>query len=332
MPGSPVMAAPSFTAGMRTEFLNTYRKNYNALRGPLGRIAKLGIPSDKNQERFFYWTTAPHIKRWRLGEMMTHRAFRGINYTVDNFEWAIAIDWRFTSRQDDQTQSLVQQARQAALQAVLIEERLIFRVVTATADNDLGISAPNGPDGQALYSTTNDGTTARFGVTNGNALSGSGVANNAQIRTDFFTVMSQFRRMQDTQGQPLFNDGDLQSSIIYFDPRNEQVFREAFVQSVSAQAATTATSNAGVTNVITESGYKVTLVPTQRVTNNNWYVFLDAPEVKPLLTLNRQSPATTEQTFENSDSTKETGIESFRIWMRMGVGVNEPYATIRVAN
>lgn len=332
MPGQPIIAGSSFTAGMRSEALNTYRKKYAGIEGGLSRVAKLDIPSDKNQERFFYWESAPHLKRWRLGEEMPNKPFTGVNFTADNFEWAQSVSWRFTARQDDQTQSLVQQAREVGKNAALLKERLFFQIMLNATDNDLLSSIPNAPDGAALYATTAGGSD-RFGVSNGNLLTGSGVSTGGAIRQDYFDVMAQFRRMQDTEGQPLWSDSDVDGgTTLFYGAAIEEEVKTAFNQNMVALAASTATSNAGISNPIIDNAYKIRLVGTQRITDNDMYVFLEAPETKAIFFMDRQPLEMVEKTFANSDSTSNTGIEELKFWMRLGAGVGIPFQTVKINN
>jgi len=332
MSGTPVLAGASFAAGLRTEFLNTYNRRYDGVREGISAVMKSGIPAERETETFFYWESAPHIKRWRLGENMSDKPFRGVSFTASVLEWAESITWRFTSRQDDQTKSLQNQARQLGQSAALLDERVFFQIVQGATDNNLLSTVPTAPDGQALYATT-DGTGTRFGISNGNLLTGAGIAAASDIRGDFFDAMSQFRRFQDTEGQPLWDNSTLDGgATIYYGAVNEEVFRTAFEQKTVALAASTATSNAGISNIIMDSGYRVRLVSTQRITDNDWYIFLNTAEPKAVFSIERQGIQDVVETFENSDSTRRTGLESIRFWLRRGYGVGVPFATIKINN
>lgn len=328
MPLTPVIAGASFAPGLRTEFLNTYSFVYDGIKGGLSKVMRLGIPSDKNQETYFFWESAPHVKRWIRGQNMPSKNFKGIQYTAQNYEWAQSIPWHFADRQDDQTKSLPDQARKMGKSFALLEERVFFEILTGTAS--LLPAIPNAADGAALYATTAGGAN-RFGVANGNSLTGTGTSVQ-QYQDDFFTMMSQYRRFQDTEGQPLWDEQTLDGNVkIYFAAgSNEENFKKAFAQGIvhSVLSAT----GAGATNVILDAGYKVKATPTQRLTGGSWFGFLEDADVKAIFSQIRQPVTEIISTFENSDMTRHTGTELFSMWARYGFGVATPYSTIKTTN
>jgi Mu-like prophage major head subunit gpT len=325
----PVIAGPSFTAGLRTEFLNTYAFLYDGIKGGLSKVMRLGIPSDKNLETYFYWKSAPHVKRWIRGMAMPTKNFQGVQYTAQNYEWAMSIPWHFADRQDDQTRSLPDQARKMGKSFALLEERVFFEIVTGTAS--LLPAIPNAADGAALFATTASGAN-RFGASGGNSLTGAGTSVQ-NYQDDFLSqVMPQFRKFQDTEGQPLWDEQTLDGNVkIFFSAgTNEENFKKAFAQGIvhSVLSAT----GAGVSNVILDAGYRVKAIPTQRLTGNSWFSFLEDADVKAIFSQLRQPVSEIIATFENSDMTRTTGKELFAMWARYGFGINTPYAAIKVFN
>lgn len=329
MPMQPVIAGASFTPGLRTEFLNTYSFVYDGIKGGLSKVMRLGIPSDKDRETYFFWESAPHVKRWIRGKNMPSKNFKGVQYEAVNYEWAQSIPWHFADRQDDQTKSLPEQARKMGKSFALIEERVFFELITGTAS--LLPNIPNAADGAAPYSTTDGASANRFGVANGNSLTGNGVAV-AGIQQDYFLTMAQYRKFQDTEGQPLWDDPTLDGTvrILYAAGSNEENFKKAFAQGITHSVLSS--TGAGVTNVILDAGYKVKAVPTQRLSGNSWYSFLEDADVKAFFSQLRQPPSEITSTFENSDATRKTGVEEFSMWARYGFGVGTPYSTIKVTN
>ena len=329
---TPIIAGASFEPGLKLEFLRTYYRMYDGIKEELSRVMRLGIPSDKDVERYFFWESAPHIKRWLRGTPIASKAFRGIRYTATNYEWARSVDWHFADEQDDQTKSLMDQARQIGQSFGILEERVYFQITTAGTDFELLPTVPTAPDGQALYSTTSDGTTARFGATNGNSLTGTGTTQ-AQIEADFFSVMAQFRLFQDTEGQPLWDKRTVDSPVTIFFAANGTLdlnFAAVFQREITHSVLSS--TGAGVSNVIKARGFQVRLVPTQRLTGNSWYATLEGADVKPIFSQMRQSPAEWNMDFANSDQAKSTGYKSLGFYGRLGFGVSTPYATVKVTN
>jgi hypothetical protein len=329
---NPVLAGASFAPGLKTEFLKTYYRMYDGINEEVERYMRRGIPSDKDQETYFFWESAPHMKRWIRGTPMSSKAFRGVKYTASNYEWAQSIDWHFADEQDDQTKSLVDQARGLGQSSALLDERVFFQILTGGSDAELLETVPTAPDGQALFSATSDGSTARFGKTNGNLLTGTGTSE-SQIRTDFFSVMSQFRGFQDTEGQPLWDRRVLDSPVTIL-AANTGALMAAFGAVFQQELVHTVVSSTGaaVSNIIKAMGFQVRLCFTQRLTGNSWYAVLEGADVKPVFSQMRQSPAEINADFPNSDDVRHTGYKTLGFYQRQGYGVSTPYAAIKVTN
>lgn len=329
----PVAAANSFTAGLLSEFLATYERKYKGLSDRLAKNMAMGLAGhDRRTQTYFYWEAVPHFRRWILGQDMPESSFGGVQFEVTVREWAQSISWRFTDRQDDQTSSLVQHSRGLASSFALQDERVFFQILTAATDAALLPSIPTAPDGANLFATTAGGAD-RFGISGGNIRTGSGVATSGALLTDFYASRARARQFQDGQGQPLLDDDVLDGPMtIYYGAANEQVFREAFLQQLRPLAASTATSNAGISNVVLDSGHQLRLVSTQRITDNDWFIFMDNVDIKPIFSVERQPVQEVVETFENSDNVRRSGIESIRFWNRRAYGVALPYAAIQVNN
>ncbi len=110
------------------------------------------------------------------------------------------------------------------------------------------------------------------------------------------------------------------------------MFREAFLQGRTAIGANTATSNAAVTNTILESGVQVSLWSTQRITDDDWFVFLADSPTKSVFRQVREALSENVQTMENSDIARSTKVEGVQWHMRAGYGLSLPIQSIKVNN
>ena len=330
---SPVIAGNSFAPGLKTEFLKTYFRKYEGLKEQLGKIGQIGLPSDKDIETYFHWTSTPNLKRWIRGTGVSQKAFAGVKFTAANLEWAQTIPWHFADEQDDQTKSLPDKVREVAESAALLDERVFFQIMQAGTDPDLLTTIPTAPDGQALFSATNDGSTARFGVTNGNLLSGSGIDTAAHIETDFFSAVEQFRLFQDTEGQPLWDRSVIDGGFIIFHRASgtaAKFFANVFQQGQTHSVLSS--TGAGVSNVIVDRGHKVELVPTSRVTSDDWFIALVKSPQKALFSQERMKPLEFNEAWDNSDVVRRTGYKDFGVVLRRGYGISEPYQFIKINN
>lgn len=327
MSGNTTSSTNTIVAGIRAEFSDTYARSYTGVQERMGAIAEF-IPSDKRLENYAFYESAPHWAIWNDGEEIRSKSFKDATFSVRNRSWGIRTEWNRDDRRDDLTKSLLPRVKDVAMSGPLVHERVLFQMMTGATDTDLLPSIPNAADGSALYSSS-----TRFGAPLGNLLTGSGVASGPAIVTDLFSVFSQFALFQDTEGQPLWDASDLDKGfIVFFSPANERVFTEAVHQTIQAYA--NSTSNAGVSNVVQAAAKKITLVPTARVTDNDWYVFLREPRRKPFVVQERDPITEKIVLFDDSmdNGVLATKVEFAQWDARFGYGIATPYATIKVNN
>jgi phage major head subunit gpT-like protein len=315
---------------IRTEFLDTLQTRAGQST-KLPMLMELGVGSTQRSENYFYWESAPDPVRWRRGDDIPAKNIRSRSYSVENFTWARAIDWHEEDQEDDQTGSLMTQARALAGRFAVLPERVAFQVLLAAANPDLLPAIPNAPDGVALFSATDGSGAARFGFAGGNIQTGTGVATSAAIRADFFNAIERMQQFQNTEGEP-FHAEDLADKgfLVIYGTQNEQVFREAFQQRTVLEDGT---GSAGVGNIILEGGLSVRLWSTSRLAgNNDWFVIALGYEIKPIFRQVRLELTTDEQNRSNSDRSRDTRMHRFQAWARFGFGVNLPIGTVQVDN
>ena len=330
-----IVSANTLTAGIRADFADAYRSAYEAVSGRLSTVMDLGIPSDKLTEIYAYFESAPYPRIWRRGQGIPADAFGSVQFSVTNRDWAIRIEWHENDREDDLTRSLMERAREAGRNFATLPERIFFQLLlNDSSDTELLPSIPTAPDGAVMYATTAGGA-ARFGITNGNLLTGTGIASSAAVRNDFFGGIEQMRGFQDTEGQPLWPDSILDKGFsVVFGVHNWQVFAEAFQQGRTIAGPLTTTGNAAVTNIIMESGLNVDLWPTQRIpsSDDDFYIFSKGAPHKAVFQQMRRGLRESYGNMDNSDSARETKIEHVQWDSREGYGLMLPYQTVKINN
>ena len=335
--GNPVSATEALARGLRTTFVDTYQRLLAEAHPLLKKVMDLGLPSDKSSELYAYFESSPHPTRWPRGEDIPADAFRARNWTVENYDWAKKVSWHSNDEADDQTKSLVDRVRDVAGAFQILPERIFFQVLTGSVDLDLLPVVPTAPDGAALFATTAGGA-ARFGVTGGNIVTGTGVATVAAVHTDLYGGIARFLRMQDTEGQPLWPPELVGRGItIVYGSANELVFRQAFsqmnhVQIVQNVAAAENVAAAAPSNVVLNSGLRFNLWSSPRILDNDWFVFLDGGPKKAIFEQVREPLQDDVEDFGNSDRTRSTKMKSIQWHARMGYGVSLPYQAIQINN
>jgi hypothetical protein len=291
----------------------------------------LGIGATNRIHEFAYFEAAPHMEQWVRGMTIPTDAMGSVQFSVPVYTWARRVPWHKEDRKDDQTSSLMDIARMAGASAGLLPERFFFDLLTGGTATLPAV--PNAPDGAAFFATTAGGAN-RFGVSSGNLLTGSGVASVSAIRTDYYNAIEQWKQFQDGKGQPLLSDEVIDSGVIIIHgAANTEAFEEAFLQRRQGEVLGT---DAGTTpsNLVQDASRNVTLWGSQRVSDNDWFVFLKNPPKKATFLLDREGV----QEFQslegdnNGDHTRDTGEEYVQWERRAGAGIALPFSAIKVNN
>jgi len=319
--------------GLRDAFANAYDSMAAEIAEELAPLANLDLPSDTDQEFYAYYKSAPHPAFWPEGENVRKAGFDAVQFSVYNKDWGLEVEWRKNDEADDQIGKLRPRIADAGKNFALLQHRVFFQLLTgATSTSLLPYATPTAPDGAVLFATTAGGA-ARFGATNGNLLTGTGVAASTTIRADVFGALEQFRLFQDSQGQQLWPDRILdQGVIILYGAALEEMFTEAFLQNPTIHSINTATSNAGVQNIFQAAGKAIELRPTQYITDNDYFIFLRGAPYKPIFSQLRQPLM--EEPFDEGNSVEHArSLQRSMIWhKREGWGLFLPYAAIKINN
>ena len=327
---SRVIASQVLANGLRTEFWDEYAAVKNRVADSrLAQVMDLNVQATNREHDFAYFESAPHFRLWERGGEITSKGMSSIKFTATVQEWGRKVPWLAWDRDDDQTGSLMDVARQAGESAALLPEQFFFDLIqNATATLP---SVPNAPDGAAMYALTAGGT-ARFGATNGNLLGGGGTTA-AQILTDFYDCIVQFKSFQDTESQPLLSDSVLDAGFIIVHPVElTEAMETAFLQK---QQLGDASAGGAKSNLVKDTNKSVTLWGSARLTDvNDWYIFLAAPPKEQTFFLERESiqEQTALMSDNNSDHVRATAEESIQWHSRSGGGIALPYGTIKTTN
>jgi hypothetical protein len=321
MPKGLVNAAKASVRGIRTEFKDAHRESYNNMASLWGRIARLGLSSDKFEETYGYYEGAPRFTRQARGESITTSSFSAENFDVVNYAYSNGVKWHSDDELFDQLGGLREKAREAGQGIPALMDRIFIQMITAATDTDLLPAVPNDPTGAALYANS------RTGYTFDNLISGSGVANSSQIITDIFNGMETAIGWLGTNSEPLNDAMDLTEMVILHAPANLQVFNEAIKQVRRADA-----NNTAVTNIISDSELSVSNFAHPRLSGNDWYVFFPRVQQKALFQQEVQGLQIFEQTQQNSTEGRENQIVGLLFRALMGFGIGLPRDTFKVDN
>lgn len=337
-----VIAGSVLSGFIRTEFTRTYQRMITDVNARLRNVMQFGVPSSRLQETYAYFTAPAHPQRWVRGEDIHEQPFEDVTFNVVNYDWGQRIRWHRNDREDDQTASLLQQARSVGTGFALLRERIFFQILTNSTDAALLPAVPNAPDGASFFATTAGGSN-RFGVSGGNIVTGSGVSTAQDVRNDVYNGIERFHQFQDGEGQPLWPEALLDRGYtLIYNVANDQLVKEALVQSrtlqhiagstIEGSAGTGENVGAAVTNIIMDAGMSLTLWPTQRISDNDMFLFANGSPIKAVFEQMRRPLTESVATAENSDQSRDTKEEYVQWDERFGVGLALPYQAIQINN
>jgi phage major head subunit gpT-like protein len=326
MPASnPVMSQATLAAAVRNTFSKTYDPMIQVSTERLRPVMDLGLPAKARTETFAAYESAPYLEYWPYGETIPQGNFKSFSWQVTCRRFGKRVSWNEDDRKDDQTQSLMKRVRTLGTNAGIRHERAFFDLLQATA-NYLPTGSVNAPDGAALYATTAGGA-ARFGVTNGNLLAGNGVGSVAVIHQDYYRGIAQALQFLDTEGQPLIDEAVIDQGVtLVHGAANLEIFERSFSQNVVQG------SSAGISNIVKDAMRRTKLWPTSRIADNDWYLFFNGVDLKPIAHLELESLQTDDATRANSDFVRDRGEEYFQAYARDGYTINIPYGTVKINN
>lgn len=328
MPGATVSAANVLAADLRTEFADLYEPTYTGLVARLGDLMDFNLTAESRISRYGYFESSPNPVRHPRGEEISFDGFDSVTFTVTSRAYARGISWDVDDQTDDKTGTLMDRARGLGRRFALLDERIAFQLLLSTVDTDLLPAIPLSADGVALFSATDATGAARFGAAGGNIRVGSTTGTAQNITDDYWGVVQRFKLMQDTTGEPLWDDSILdQGFYVIYGATNQQRFAEAFTRDIIQATA------AGVSSELrADPAILPDLLGTQRITDDDWFVGLKGATKQPLFKATHD--ALTERFFTpdmDPDLAKRNEAEiSWRFRAQYSIAL--PYGIIQVNN
>jgi hypothetical protein len=329
-----IQAGALLTAGLRSEFSKVYYPSFDGIKEQLGDVMWLGVTSNKLTELYAYLESTPFPVRWDRGNVIGSKNMKSVQFSVTNRDFGRRIYFHVNDLADDQTSSLYAQARALGQNWATLAERIFFQILGALTDNDLLPAVPNAADGSALYIST-----TRFGSSDGNIVSQTGSSTAQQIITDLMSAQRRFIEFQDTEGQPLWNAGDVSKGMVMFYgpsiilPVTQAMTSMSVHSTIAGSSTTNVQTGARIDNVLKTGGIDIKPVVSQRISDSKLYLFLKGlPDYKkPIFQQVREPFFEAQGNWETSDHVRDTGEMYIQFRSREGYGIPVPFATIRVS-
>lgn len=291
--------------------------------------------SGKNLARIakFAWKeSVPFPKRWDRGEARDHQLFKDVSIDVPIHRFELTMDVEIHDQEDDQlgTGSAKRHMQLAVNRYLTLPMKLLAEYLNGTAT--LLPSLDTAYDGANLFATTDGSGAARFGVTNGNLLSGtdSGTVTVAGMVTDIFNAHKQFIQYTDTAGEIIFDyqDADPGNFLLIVPPAMAQVANEV---AQSEYLRFTGSTDGGLqTNVLKgRVDYKINPYLTS---SDDYFILLRNNYWKPMLKRQNLDVKSIWADINNSDRAREEYIEALYTDTRIGLSVWAPFTCIKINN
>ena len=320
------LSASTFAGGIVDAMMGTYDDLVTYQQSSnLSLLMELAVPTDKRRTDYGFWDTPPGLGHWEQGSTVPRGSSRSTSFSVVVSDWGRAIEWHENDRNDDQLAGLLPSAMRSGQSAAYLPEEFAMDALTQTAS--ILPSIPLAPDGGALFAAAIGGV-ARFGVSGGNIVTGTGVASEDTILADFYSVRTRFARMVH-RGSRLVPDALINGGMLIIAGSHlEGILQKTFLNSRIAQGAAGATPD----NVVKSAGHKVTIWTHPRITGNSWYVALTAATQKVLFEVERMPLRETILTIDQNPAAAVDGIEQVVFKKRAGLGMNLPITLMQVSN
>jgi hypothetical protein len=326
--GDPIAIGALLTQGIKREFALVYTPRYRGVMDRIGGVVWLEVTSDKVSELYGFLNAAIYPVRWDPGNVIGAKSILSVQFRVPNRDFGRRV-YLPRDYEDDQTGTVFAVARALGTNWATLSERIFYQIMTAGTDNDLLPNNPNSADGNALYLTS-----TRYGSSSGNVVSVTGTTTVQDVITDIFGVKRRLIEFQNTESQPFWDPTDVDRGLtIFHGTATTLVMEQARAQITVPLAASTATSNAGVSNVLQNTSYVPTFSNSQRITNSRYYCFLngvDGPQ-RPLFRQVRKAMTEAQGNWSNSDIVRDQGEQYVQFDSREGWGSALAIGTVRVS-
>jgi len=331
---APVMAQETLKRAIRQDMADTWRMDVEREQSRLQGVMQMGIPSDNLQELWGYDEPAPMPSDTPWGEEPDSKTYRYKTFTTENRRQTSAVKYNRMHRELGNLGDLKSDAQYAGKRFATYPVRVFFQQVTGTVDDRLlpstGLLAP---DGVGAFSTVDGAGADRFGVTDGNIVSGLTVSTGTGFRSAVMGgIIPRFLSFLDpTEGEPIHEAGEVERGILIVYPISiYEAAAEAFNLQTQPFAASSATSNASISNIFQDSGINIQLWGTPRLTvATEIYCFLQGYRI-PFM-FEHQAMALQEYFFDhtNSPAHAKKGEEEMIFEKWSGFGQNLPVMGIK---
>ena len=292
-----------------------------------------GKPITRRIAEFAFKETVPFPVYWPMGTRRQTRAYRDRVLTVYNQKYELSIEWSKEDEEDDQLGDFVPHAQTAILHYKQLRSQFAIEYLEGTAASQPFLL--NAFDGSPLFANVDGDGNARFQVTGGNTIVGTGIATTDQFLNDYFKAQRQFLKFKNPASRPIYTSADVafKNLAIIVPPNLNKVAREALV---GYYVATTPTLNHPNSNIVAEEVKKqvneLLFVNNLLSDSNSWYMVVKHKLWKPVLHWDRLTPVEYIANMDNSDLAREFYKGAIYTHCRRGAVPYAPWSAMKITN
>lgn len=257
------LSGPGLARGIREDLVSTWDDRAEFNKEKFKGIIKFGVPSENAVELYGYEESEAVANRLPWGEEPPDKPVATRTWSVPNYRFMLALRWLRLHREKGKLFDVARKTTRAVKRMQQVTERVFYEVLQGSATILPGLPAQ--PDGAAgMFAATDGSGAARFGVSGGNIKASQTFTSGPAFRSAIWNGIEQLASFLDPEGQPA--QEDCNEFTVITPVAMMDVAAEAFNQATGLGAVTTATSNAGVSNVFQDSGIKFRHIATPRIT------------------------------------------------------------------
>jgi len=317
MPNSAFTSA--MRAGVTGEIKDTFKQAMyedQVMRNILYRF----IPTSKGDARqklLSFKSATPFPSLWKYGESRKYKGIKDYFYSMELYNYELAITWNKFDEFDDQIGDVRQQAQSATNRFFQLQDVQYTEYLDGV--KDLNPELKTAWTGTSLFNTVDGDGNDLFGAVGGNIISGLGTGADA-IQKNLMQVQRRGILMKDPiANKPLFSPKDLgfeKMHCIVPASMNE----EFYVASQSKFFKRSTNNNTSEDNVLQQK-FSYSINP-YLVDQNDWYVVINHPYWKPFLLRAPDSVETFMADESNSDWARDRA--EYGVYMNVRTGL-APY-------
>lgn len=307
-------------AGLLNDHRDAWMNTRRTSDPKLSLIMDLGLTSDKRVESRAYHTAPPHAQFRNYGDPVNEGQFDSVKWDTPNHIYDLRLSWSKYDREDDQTQSLTDLAREGGKSLAGVPERALFDQINGTT-NVLPF-VQNASDGIAAYSAS-----TRYETSGGNIVASQSFASANGVTAAVYATHNRFRQFK-SRGEPLHAEPVLDSPmLVIYSSADNLVFAEAFNQPIVSNSS----GNAGVSNLLQAQigGRTYYLWETSRLAAGTAVTCLTGAK-KPFFKQTRTPLSESYGDEGNSDDARNTGREYVQWESRDGYGAGVMFGSCKI--